>query len=140
MVVELFRKLVLQFLKEYVRENLLVERRHINDGDTRMKFRRSGVVSGKCCPTLSDDDKLRSRNSFSETRNCVLREPKMYVTHAFSAGRKTVSSFLLIRSESDEEEVIWLEKVLLLFRCVVAADKESGELAFVRSMKCLPPL
>lgn len=64
----------------------------------------------------------------------------MYASHGFGSERKMVNSFVVVRVEGDEEEEIWVARVLLLCRCFVRGDTEGMELAFVQYMECVRPL
>lgn len=119
MLVELLRKEALQTLAEYVRECVLVEGRHVCDGDIRMQVVQLGTVNARFCHTLSDYERLPNRIKISKTGVYVLHEQRMYATHEFGAKRKTMNSFMLIRDESDYEKETWVREVLFLLRCVV---------------------
>lgn len=56
----------------------------------------------------------------------------MYATHAFGAGKKMVSSFVLVRDETGEEKEIWMGRVLMLLRCAVGGSKDGIKMAFVQ--------
>lgn len=90
--------------------------------------------------TFSDQETSQNRIKTSETKGCVWREQRVYGTHEFGARKRIVSSSLLIRGENDEEEDIWVGKVLLMYRSVVAQDEESDEMAFVQCLECVMPL
>lgn len=59
----------------------------------------------------------------------------MYPIHEFCPERKMLSSFVLIRGKSVKKEVIWVAKILQLFRRFVKENTESAELAFVQCVR-----
>lgn len=64
--------------------------------------------------------------------------PAVYATHEFDAGRKMMNSSVLIRRKGDEENEIWVEKIVLGFGCVLGR-LENDERPFVQIMECIPP-
>lgn len=127
MLVELLKNEGLQFLAEFVRVFVLVNGRYSCDGDTNTKLVWSGYDSERLCPMLSKCKRSRSRMKTSETAGYVLHEHRESVMHALGAGRTMVSSPLLIRGESDEDEEMWVGEVLMLSRFVLKRIKRSME-------------
>lgn len=74
------------------------------------------------------------------TERYVLHEQRVSETSEVGAERMMMTSFLLIESESEKEEEIWLRKLLLLFLCDVREDEECSGMAFLRFMKRVQPL
>lgn len=85
MMVDLFKKGALRSLREIVRECSLVEGKHVCDGDTLMKLCKSGLVSERLFPTLSDYDRMWKRIRISETKFYVLLEQRVFASHALGA-------------------------------------------------------
>lgn len=80
--------------------------------------------------TRTDREK---KNKVCETGDCVLHEEKAYAAHAFVAKEKMMDFFVLTKSGDDEEEEMWVGKVLLLFCCVM----ERAERATKMQLYCL---
>lgn len=55
----------------------------------------------------------------SETGDSVLKVQRGHAGHQFGSERKVMRNFVLITSGCDEEKEKWVQKVLLLFYCVV---------------------
>lgn len=70
-----------------------MEKRHVYDGDIRMKLMISRFVGRGFCPILSDYDTLGIENNVSETRNHLLHEQRLYAALGFGAEKKIMSSF-----------------------------------------------
>lgn len=64
----------------------------------------------------------------------------MYAARELGAERKMMTNFVLIRSDGDQEEEIWVGKVLLLVFRVVRGMKNCHEMAVVQFMECVSPL
>lgn len=120
MLGEPIRKKALQSFAKCVRVCVLVGGKHVYDGNIRMKFVNLGFVSRGCCCPLSDYNRSRSKIKITRNGGCLLHEQKVYATHESGAERKVMSSFALIRSESEEEKKMWTGNVLLLFCCAVS--------------------
>lgn len=72
MLTEVFRKEALQSLAKYVRECVLVEGRHVNNGDIRRYFVKSEFVIGEPCSTQLGYDRSLNRVRIAETGAYVL--------------------------------------------------------------------
>lgn len=64
----------------------------------------------------------------------------MGVTHEHSAERKMKNSSVPINFESRKEQEERARKLLLLLRCVLGENGESGKVHFLRSVKCVTRL
>lgn len=84
-----------------------------------MLFVKSGFPCGSFWHTLNEYGLAVSKIRCSRFTSCVLQEQRVCASHEFGAGRKIFSSFVLLRGRSDEEEEIWVAKVLLLTRCIL---------------------
>lgn len=78
MLVELFRKRSLQSFADCVRKFVLVQRRHVYDGDIRRKIVKYGFLNGGFCPTLREYDSLGTRTEIPETGVYALHEQRVY--------------------------------------------------------------
>lgn len=67
----------------------------------------------------------------------MLRRKNGHEIHQLSAEEKMLSSFVLIWGGSDQKNEIWMEYLLQLSCFAVGGDKNSSEMAFVRSIQCL---
>lgn len=45
----------------------------------------------------------------------MLREQRMYATHQFCAKNRVMNRFVRTKGESEKDDEIWVEKILLLF-------------------------
>lgn len=139
MLVELSRKQAFQSFEKLVKELVSSRERHENAGDVRVMVVGSELVSEGFRPTFSEHDRSRNRIKIYSAGGSVLHEKSAYATLGFGTARVIMNVFVLSRGRSDEAEEIWVEKGLLLFRCTVGGD-ESGAMAFVQVLECVPPL
>lgn len=65
----------------------------------------------------------------------MLHEKRVYAGHESGTERKTINSFVLVRGGNDEEEEVWVRKVLSLFYCHVGKDIDGDGMAFVQLME-----
>lgn len=86
-----------------MRKCALVGRRHIHDRDVRIKLVKSGFLSGRFCPTLSECSRSRNRFMITETGDYVLNEQRVYASRENGTEKKLVNSFVLTTAEYDEE-------------------------------------
>lgn len=70
----------------------------------------------------------------------VEREQRVYASLEPGAQIKMLNSSVLIQRERDGRKEVYVEKLLLLFRCSVKGQSDGDELAFVLYMKCVAPL
>lgn len=84
---------------------------------------------------MNDCDSLQSRVTFPETDAYALQEQKMNAAHEFGSEKRMMNSVALIEGDSEEDEEVWLEEVLFLFRHVTGGDREGNETAFVRFLE-----
>lgn len=60
-----------------------------------------------------------NRINISETGGCVLHSQRAYVTYETGAERQVMSSFVLVKGESETRKKTRRERVPLLFHCAV---------------------
>lgn len=98
----------MQSLSDCIGECASAGESHVYDGDTHLKFLKSGFWCAGYRFTVSDFDRSQNRTEISETGAHEVREQRVYETHLSGAERKKVNSFVLIRGESGEEnKCVW---------------------------------
>lgn len=50
-----------------------------------------------------------------------------------------INIFILLEGESEEEDKLWVAKILLFFRVKVRGTKEERKCPFLKYMECIPP-
>lgn len=98
-------------------------------GVVGMVLVKSGLIRGGFYHILDDYDGVVNVRRVWQSECCVLREWRAHAGQQLGAQKKLVSSFVLIRRESDGNEAMWVERVPLLFWCFIKGRDEGEELA-----------
>lgn len=97
-------------------------------------------MSGGGCRLLKNYDLAANRKRTLRTENCGVLEQRAYASREFGAERKMLTSFVVVRGDGDEQEEIWVARVLLLCRCPLKGYTEALKLGTVQYMECVRPL
>lgn len=89
------------------KECVLVDIRHVSDGDTGRLFVKSVFASKRFCYTLRVYATFRNKIKVSETAECVLRDQRVYADHKSGADRKMMNSFVLLIDGRKDVKEIW---------------------------------
>lgn len=93
---ELFSTGWSRFFPKTLTERLCSDEVGVVDGDVRLMFVRSGLITGGFCSNLGEYDGALNILRVWPTERCVLREHRVYDDQNFRAQKKLLNSFVLI--------------------------------------------
>lgn len=80
---------------------------------------RSELIIGGFCSRLDEYHGALNLLLAWRTERCVLRDQRVCAGQELGAQKQLLNSFLLSREKSRGKKNLWVEKVLLLFRCLM---------------------
>lgn len=111
------------------------------DGDVRMVYTKSGLISEGFCRSIDDCRTAVNITGASTVEGFVEREPRCM--RVLRSGMKTelFNNSGLLRGETNRRNEIWAGNLLLLIRCSVKEENSGAEpAALVRYMECVAHL
>lgn len=69
--------------------------RIVSDGDTCIKLKKLGSVSGESCYNLSNYDRLRNKTKIFQTGGSLFHEQRMFASHELGVESKMTKSLML---------------------------------------------
>lgn len=98
-----------------MRDWIYAEDENLWDRDNLVRSAKSRNTLKGFCSTLSDCDENENLIRVERCEPCVRPEQRFYAGYRSGGGKKMTSTTVLVRSESDDKEEVWVSKVLVQF-------------------------